>query len=72
MDIARWHDSSWRIVMMLLAYLIVIKGMLLVLGPFRFRKWASWMVGSDRVLRCYAAAGMAVSVLLIGLSCTAY
>ena len=62
-DAARWHPSSWRLVVIVLAYAMVIAGIWLVLCPFKFRIWATWCMKDDR--RHFAAAGSAILALLL-------
>ena len=35
---ARWHDSAWRLLVVVLVYLWIIYGLLLLLSPWWFRK----------------------------------
>ena len=47
---ARWLDTEWRLVMVVIAYLWVIAGILFVLSPYRHRQAAEW--GTKTNLRC--------------------
>lgn len=38
---SRWHTSPWRLVVIVLAYVMVVAGIWLMLCPFKFRIWAS-------------------------------
>lgn len=40
-DAARWHHSSWRLVVVVVAYLMVIAGIWLMLSPYKFRVWTT-------------------------------
>ena len=45
-DAARWHDSSWRLVVVIVAYIMVILGIWLMLSPYKFRVWTSSLTKS--------------------------
>jgi len=47
---ARWLETDWRLVMIVIAYSWVIAGILFVLSPFRLRQAAEFGTGTD--LRC--------------------
>jgi len=67
---ARWHDSIFRLVITVIAYIMVIKGILLVLGPYRFRKWTERFLPDDRQCKRWGTAGLALAaiVLVLGLA----
>ncbi len=67
LDAARWHDSGFRYVIIVSAYLMVIKGMVLVLNPHIYRKWAGFILRSKSSCKAWGVAGLIVSMLLIGL-----
>ncbi len=68
--VARWHDSMLRLVITVIAYIMVIKGILLVLGPYRFRKWTERFLPDDGRCRRWGIAGLSVAavVLILGLA----
>jgi len=72
LDSARWHDSSWRYFAIITAYSMVIKGMILVLNPYLFRKWSSAVIKTDFSSRLWGSIGMAFSITWIVLAFTAY
>ena len=45
LDAIRWHESSWRLCITILMYLLIVKGMVLVVSPYRFRHGVDWMYG---------------------------
>lgn len=67
LDAARYHPSAFRYVMIVLAYIIVIKGMALVLNPHIYRKWAGFILRSEVSCKAWGGVGLIVSMLLIGL-----
>lgn len=69
---ARWLDSSWRYFAIISAYLMVIKGMSLVLSPYLFRKWGEWFIRSEASARLWGAAGLLYSIAWIVLAFLVY
>ncbi len=72
LDAARWHPSPWRLVLTILAYSLVVKGILLLLSPYWFRKATErWLVSAARC-RTMGAAGVGLAVVLAGLALCVY
>ncbi len=65
LDAARWQPSNWHFVITVLAYIFAIAGMLLVLGPYRFRLWTSWWIERDSRLRACSVVKIIFGALLI-------
>ena len=72
LNAARWHESNWRWVMAIIAYVWVIGGIMLVLSPYRFRQIAE--IASKTELRCRVggAVRLAVGTCLVILGLTVY
>lgn len=68
-DAARWHPSSWRLVLVVLAYVMVVAGIWLMLCPFKFRIWAEGMFANSR---SRAISGIVFSVVAVLLFCAAW
>ncbi len=68
LDHARWHPSAWRYVPIVMAYIMVIKGMTLVLSPHYFRRAVSFWTGRSRLLRAAAVAALGVGAGLVTLA----
>ena len=64
LNAARWHDSAWRYVPIVLAYVWAVAGMLLVLSPYLFRRWVLPFCASDGRARLAGAALLALAILL--------
>ena len=62
---ARWHESAFRYVIVVLAYILVIKGIILVLSPYQFRKWAALLVKRNSLCRTWGFIGMMFGVFII-------
>ncbi len=69
---ARLHPSRWSVVMSVLAYVCVVKGMALLLGPYWFRLSIERFLASDRNCRCWGGVGLALALMLFGLILFAY
>ncbi len=69
---ARWHDSVWRYFAIVSAYLMVVKGISLVLSPYLFRRWCALCVSSQRRTRLFGGIGLAYSIAWIALAFAAY
>lgn len=69
---ARWMETSWRLVMVVIAYVMVVKGIMLVLSPFRFRQWCVWAMKRDEMMGLWGGICFCISVFLLVLACTAY
>lgn len=72
LEAARWHLSPWRLVITLLAYLWVIEGGILVLSPYRFRRWMERWIADDGRCRLGGALGLALGVVLVFLGFVVY
>ena len=69
---ARWHDSTWRLVMPVLAYVIVVIGMTLVLSPYRFRDAVSVVASTPARCRLLGLSGLVIGGVVIALGAFAY
>lgn len=72
LNAARWHESEWRLVLVVLAYLWAVAGIALVLSPYYFRRVAEWMNRSDGRCRTFGLVRMGLGLLLIGLGLAVY
>ena len=66
-SIVRWHESPLRIVIVVLLYAIVIKGLWLVLSPYQLRKWAERFLKNDSMCRRWGIAGLVIASAVIGI-----
>jgi len=65
---AQWHDSPWRIAIVILAYGWVVAGMAYVLSPYLFRRWAAWWIASDARTRLAGILKLAGAALFAGIA----
>ena len=63
-DSARWHPSPARLVVVTLAYGMIVLGIWLVLSPYKFRIWTSWLLATP-ARRVSAGAVFGVIALLL-------
>ena len=64
---ARVHPSPWRLVVVTLAYLCIVKGMILILYPWKMRQMIVWLTQSTVRFRLAGALGALLGLFLIGL-----
>ncbi len=69
---ARWHPSAWRYVMIVAAYVMVLKGVTLILSPYLLRRAILAVAGDDGRARAWGAAGVAVGALMLALGLAVY
>ncbi len=69
---ARLHPSQLTVVISAVCYLMVVKGLVLVLSPYVFRTWSARFLTSDRACRVAGGAGVLVDVVLVTLALTVY
>lgn len=69
---ARWHDSEWRLVMTVIAYLWVVAGIPLVLSPFLWRRWMLALLKTDARCRALGALNSIVGACLLLLAWRVY
>ncbi len=70
LHVARVHVSPCRIVLVAFAYLCIIKGMVLLLYPWKMRQALVWLTQRPAVFRLAGIAHALFGLLLIGLGTT--
>ena len=65
LDTARWHDSQWRLVIAIWAYVWVITGMWFTVSPWRLRDMIQWMTANEERVRITSAVRLALGLLVI-------
>jgi len=66
-DTARFHESDWRLVLVVAAYMMVIGGMWFTVSPWRMRDLLSWATADDKRFKTLCGARIAFGVILVGL-----
>ena len=69
---ARFHPSPFRVVMLVLAYVLVVGGMALVLSPYLFRKAAERLFGTRLGCRLWGGLGLGLGLLIVLLGLAVY
>ena len=69
LQIARWHESPLRLVVVVLVYLWIIYGLVLLLSPWWFRKTCAPLLGNESRIRMvsYVKAAVGIALLLLGI-----
>jgi uncharacterized protein YjeT (DUF2065 family) len=70
--LARLHESPWSRVMTVVAYVMVVKGVALMLSPYLFRRAALHIVASDGRCRIAGCCGVAFDIALLALAVFVY
>ena len=70
LHVQRSHGSSWRLVLVVLAYIAIIKGMMYVLYPWKMRQQIVWLTARPLLFRSAAAVELLLGLLLIALGAT--
>lgn len=72
LDAARVNDSSWRLVVVVAAYVMITKGIFLIFSPYLFRKGVEKFIVSDKACRLYGICASALAILIISLALIVY
>lgn len=72
LDAARWHPSSWSVVMSVVAYIMVIAGIAFVLAPYLLNRMLVVGTGNESRCRAFAILGCGFGLLLICLGIFVY
>ena len=69
LQIARWHESPWRLVVILLVYLWIVYGLVLLMSPWYFRKMSASFMDNEPLLKAAASAKavLGIALLLLGI-----
>jgi hypothetical protein len=72
LDAARWHPADLRLVMTVVAYVWIIKGMILVMTPYRFRTTTERWLRTDTGCRICGAAEFIFGFVILFLGLKVY
>lgn len=70
LHVARTHPSPWRLVLVTFAYLCIIKGMTLLLYPWKLRQASAWLTARPYLFRLSGGLNVLLGLVLIGLGAT--
>lgn len=72
LDTARWADTSWRLVLVVLAYLWICSALVFTVSPWRLRDAISFITANQRRVRIASAARLVFGLFVIVLALTVY
>ncbi len=64
---AQFHPSEFRYVIIIMAYAMVIKGMLLTLSPYLFRRFMNPVCNNDNTLKFVSGVWVVFGIILLAL-----
>lgn len=70
LHVARIHPSPWRLALVILAYVMIVWGMILILYPWKMRELLDWIISGGRKLRIYALSQILLGVFFLISGCT--
>ncbi len=71
-DTARWHDTEWRLVIVIWAYVLVIAGMWFTISPWRLRDLIDRCTASENRTRIFSGLRVAFGLFVVALGLTVY
>ena len=66
----RSHPSPWRLVLVVLAYIAIIKGMVFILYPWKMRQMIVWVTARPALFRVVGVVEAVLGIVLIALGAT--
>ena len=70
LHVARVHASPWRLALVTFAYICIVKGMILLLYPWKMRQAIDWLGQRLPLFRLAGAANALLGIVLIALGAT--
>ena len=67
---ARSHASPWRLVLVVFAYIAIVKGMIYLLYPWKLRQQIVWVTARPALFRAAGIAEVLLGILLLTLGAT--
>ena len=67
LETARWHDSQWRLVLSVWAYVWILAGIWFIISPWRLRDILEWLTANEIRIRVGSALRLALGLLVFGL-----
>lgn len=71
LHVARVHPSGWRLVAVGFAYICIVKGMVLLLYPWKMRQMIVWVTQRPVLFRVAGALDVLAGLVLIGIGAVA-
>ena len=70
LKLIQWHESPWRLVITVCLYIMVIKGMMLIMFPYKFRTAVEYWLANPGRVKAMAAVALLLGALLLVLGFT--
>lgn len=70
LHVARVHPSPWRLALVILAYVMIVWGMVLILYPWKLRQLLDWMIEKSRRLQIVSIVEVAFGIFYVILGCS--
>ncbi len=64
-DTARWHESTWRLVIVIWAYILVIIGVWFTISPWRMRDIIEWNTSDEKKTRALCSVRLLFGLLVL-------
>ena len=70
LKVARWHESAWRLVVVVLVYLWIVYGLVLLMSPWWFRKTYQPFLANEALFKAtaYGKTLFGLALLLLGIA----
>ena len=72
LDTARWHSSSWHLLISVLAYGWILAGMWFTISPWRLRDLIDWSTADLKRVRIISAFRLGLGLLILILGVTVF
>ncbi|MFC1498705.1 hypothetical protein ACFLS1_09600 [Verrucomicrobiota bacterium] len=69
---ARLHDTAFRYVIIVIAYILIIKGTILMLSPYKFRQWGNLLAKNEGSCRLWGVIGLGFAIFILYLGIAVY
>jgi hypothetical protein len=69
---ARLHPSDLSLVMTVISYIMVVKGMVLILSPWKFRRFAERILSTDMRCSIFGVIGLSLDLFILTLAVWVY
>lgn len=72
LDTARWHNSEWKLLFSIVAYVWILGAMWLVVSPWRLRDWIHWQTATEKRIRIAGGVPLGIGLLMVVLGIVAF
>ncbi len=72
LDTARWAETEWRLVLVVLAYVWIVCSVWFTIAPWRLRDFIGWITATEARIRVGSACRLALGLLVALLGITVF